>query len=107
MVRQTLDHNSQKDVSIGRLERYVADLNKNSDSVPAIAAETGKKVAIIQFSGLWSEESMQDKTSELNDWISANNLTSSSEPRWAGYNPPWTIPFLRRNEVMIDVQQGK
>jgi len=36
-----------KGVSIGRLERYVADLNKNSDSVPAIAAETGKKVAII------------------------------------------------------------
>jgi glutamate synthase (NADPH/NADH) small chain len=36
-----------KAVSIGRLERYVADLNKNSNSVPAIAAETGKKVAII------------------------------------------------------------
>jgi len=36
-----------KAVSIGRLERFVADLHKNSDSVPAIAAETGKKVAII------------------------------------------------------------
>ncbi|MCP4260182.1 MAG: NADPH-dependent glutamate synthase [Planctomycetes bacterium] len=36
-----------KAVSIGRLERYVADLHKNSDSIPAVAAETGKKVAII------------------------------------------------------------
>jgi glutamate synthase (NADPH/NADH) small chain len=36
-----------KAVSIGRLERFVADLNKNSDSIPAVAAETGKKVAII------------------------------------------------------------
>jgi len=36
-----------KAVSIGRLERFVADLNKHSDSVPAVAAETGKKVAII------------------------------------------------------------
>ena len=36
-----------KGVSIGRLERFVADLNKNSDSIPAVAAETGKKVAII------------------------------------------------------------
>lgn len=72
-----------------------------------LAEVPGKKVAVIQYSGFWSEESMQDKTSELNNWISANNLTSTSEPRWAGYNPPWTIPFLRRNEVMIDVQQGK
>jgi glutamate synthase (NADPH/NADH) small chain len=36
-----------KAVSIGRLERFVADLHKNSDSIPAIAADTGKKVAII------------------------------------------------------------
>jgi len=66
-----------------------------------------KQVAVIQYSGLWSEQNMQDKTSELNNWMSANNLISASEPRWAGYNPPWTIPFLRRNEVMIDVQQGE
>ncbi|MGB5395939.1 MAG: heme-binding protein [Gammaproteobacteria bacterium] len=80
---------------------------KPLDDNVKLAAVAGKKVAVIQFSGFWSEESMQDKTSALNDWISANNLTSTSEPRWAGYNPPWTIPFLRRNEVMIDVQQGK
>jgi glutamate synthase (NADPH/NADH) small chain len=36
-----------KAVSIGRLERFVADLDGNTDSVPAIGAETGKKVAII------------------------------------------------------------
>jgi hypothetical protein len=77
---------------------------KPLDDNVTLAEVAGKKVAVIQFSGFWSEESMQDKTSELNDWISANNLTASSEPRWAGYNPPWTIPFLRRNEVMIDVQ---
>ncbi|MBN1973107.1 MAG: NADPH-dependent glutamate synthase [Sedimentisphaerales bacterium] len=36
-----------KAVSIGRLERFVADLNSNSESTPAVAAPTGKKVAII------------------------------------------------------------
>ena len=79
---------------------------KPLDDNVRLAEVAGKKVAVIKFSGFWSEESMQDKTSALNDWISANNLTASSEPRWAGYNPPWTIPFLRRNEVMIDVRQG-
>lgn len=36
-----------KGVSIGRLERFVADLDHNADTAPAVAAETGKKVAII------------------------------------------------------------
>jgi len=80
---------------------------KPLDDKVKLTEVAGKKVAVIQYSGFWSEENMQEKTSELKDWIRANNLTVSSEPRWAGYNPPWTIPFFRRNEVMIDVQQGK
>ena len=77
---------------------------KPLDENVRLAVVAGKKVAVIQYSGFWSEQNMQEKTSELKDWMSANNLMPSSEPRWAGYNPPWTIPFLRRNEVMIDVQ---
>ena len=34
-------------VSIGRLERFVADLDQDNDSVPAVAADTGMKVAVI------------------------------------------------------------
>lgn len=36
-----------KAVSIGRLERFVADLDRGNESVPSVAAETGKKVAVI------------------------------------------------------------
>ena len=36
-----------KAVSIGRLERFVADLDRNAEATPAVSAETGKKVAII------------------------------------------------------------
>ena len=36
-----------KAVSIGRLERFVADRNQDSESIPAAAADTGKKVAVI------------------------------------------------------------
>jgi glutamate synthase (NADPH/NADH) small chain len=37
----------EKSVSIGRLERYVADLAKADSSAPQVAAPTGKKVAVI------------------------------------------------------------
>ena len=36
-----------KAVSIGRLERFVADLDRDNDSVPAVATETAMKVAVI------------------------------------------------------------
>ena len=36
-----------KAVSIGRLERFAADLDQNNDSVPAVAGETGMKVAVV------------------------------------------------------------
>ena len=36
-----------KAVSIGRLERFVADLDRNADTVPTVAAETGWKVAVV------------------------------------------------------------
>jgi glutamate synthase (NADPH/NADH) small chain len=36
-----------KAVSIGRLERFVADLNQDSEGIPSVAAESGMKVAIV------------------------------------------------------------
>ncbi len=36
-----------KAVSIGRLERFVADLDQDNDSIPAVAPQTGMKVAVI------------------------------------------------------------
>ncbi|MDX2445586.1 MAG: heme-binding protein [Desulfobacterales bacterium] len=63
-----------------------------------------KKVAVIRYSGLWREPAMREKSDELVEWIQTNGLESLSTPRSAGYDPPWTLPFLRRNEILIDVK---
>ena len=68
-----------------------------------LASQPQQRVAVIRYSGSWNEEAIDEQTIQLKHWIAANGLTPVSEPRWAGYNPPWTLPFLRRNEVMIDV----
>ena len=68
-----------------------------------LSRQPQKRVAVIRYSGSWDEYAIDEKTIQLKQWIAANGLTPASEPRWAGYNPPWTLPFLRRNEVMIDV----
>ena len=61
-----------------------------------------KKFAVVRFSGLVSEEKMATKTAELQAWMQTKQLTPIGTPELARYNPPWTLPFLRRNEILIE-----
>jgi DNA gyrase inhibitor GyrI len=63
----------------------------------------GRRYAVIRFSGMAGEDSLKYHTEELNAFISAKNLTPLSAPTYAFHNPPWTLPFLRRNEVMVEI----
>jgi hypothetical protein len=63
-------------------------------------------VAALTFSGFWNEEKMREKGSELAQWLEKHSSYKQiSSPMFAGYNPPWTIPFFRRNEMLIELQQ--
>jgi hypothetical protein len=57
--------------------------------------------AVIRFSGLAGEKKVARKTAELMTWLESKGITPTGKPELARYNPPWTLPFLRRNEVMI------
>lgn len=59
------------------------------------------RYAVIKFSGLAGEKKVAEKTSELQQWMLTKKLTPIATPELARYNPPWTLPFMRRNEVMI------
>jgi len=63
----------------------------------------GKRFAVIRFSGAAGEDSLKRRTEELTEFVRAKKLTALSGPTYAFYNPPWTLPFLRRNEVLIEV----
>ena len=63
----------------------------------------GKRFAVIRFSGMAGEDSLKRHTDELEAYLRSKNLQSLSAPAYAFYNPPWTLPLLRRHEVMIEV----
>ncbi|MEY4625353.1 MAG: hypothetical protein RL061_878 [Pseudomonadota bacterium] len=63
-----------------------------------------KKVAVIRFSGWVDEEKLADRTAELQTWMKQEQLIAIGDPQLARYNPPWTLPWWRRNEVFIPVQ---
>ncbi len=65
----------------------------------------GKRFAVIRFSGLAKGTSLEAHTKELEAFIQAKKFQAFSEPTYAFFNPPWTLPFLRRNEVMIEINR--
>ena len=75
-----------------------------SDPLVKLSVMPRKKVAVIRYSGSRGEKSIRQKSDALVDWIQSKGLEINSKPRSAGYDPPWTLPFFRRNEVMIDVK---
>lgn len=59
------------------------------------------RYAVIRFSGLVSRASVAQNTATLLAYIRAHGLHPDGPASLAQYNPPWTLWFLRRNEVMI------
>ena len=66
---------------------------------------TGKRFAVIRFSGLAKSNSLETHTKELKAFILAQDLQAVTKATYAFFNPPWTLPFLRRNEVMIEINR--
>jgi len=58
-------------------------------------------VAVVTFSGLHSAANLEKYGRQLQTWLKKQGYRTISEPKLASYDPPWTIPFLRRNEVQI------
>ncbi|MGD0283755.1 MAG: heme-binding protein [Dissulfurispiraceae bacterium] len=61
------------------------------------------RVAAVKYSGFWSEKKYQRYKRELEAWMQANNFKGTGEPVWARYNPPFSLWFLRRNEILIPI----
>ena len=63
-----------------------------------------KDFIAIQFSGTNSKQNITKHERQLLQYIERNNIQTLGSPKYAFYNPPWTLPFMRRNEVMIEIE---
>ncbi len=85
-------------------KKYTED-NPPEPSNPRITIrKTEKKlVASVTFSGTTNPEKIREYENLLLKWIGKISLKPSGNFRLARYNPPFTPPFLRRNEILVDV----
>jgi hypothetical protein len=76
-------------------------LPKPKNSNVTIKQMPAQQLAVVTFSGWVDEEKLAAQTIRLNEWVTKNGLKSSGSVQLSRYNPPWTLPFWRRNEVWM------
>jgi SOUL heme-binding protein len=62
-----------------------------------------RRLAVLRFSGRYGVELPNRKRMELLTRVRNARLLPIGDVTFAGYDAPWTLPFLRRNEVMVEV----
>jgi hypothetical protein len=63
------------------------------------------EVASVRFSGWTTEATINEWTEKLREWIKARRLVEQGPAQVARYNDPFTLPWRRRNEILIPVQK--
>jgi predicted transcriptional regulator YdeE len=59
--------------------------------------------AVVRYAGLNTEHRINQETRRLVDWIGSQKVHAIGTPELARYNPPWTLPMFRRNEILIPI----
>jgi hypothetical protein len=80
------------------------DLPEPASPKVTLRAVPGHKAAVIRFSGWGSAATVKKKTKQLAAALERDRVRATAAPITAFYNPPWTPPFMRRNEVIIEIE---
>ena len=93
--------------------RFFMPADKTMDSLPQphnpavrLVTVPGETVAVRRFTGSRSTQAVARQTAALMGALEKAELHTAGEPAAWFYDPPWTIPMLRRNEVVVPVKPG-
>lgn len=79
----------------------LADLPAPNDPSVKLVELPSETYAVKRFTGLGNPSTVAGETAELTAHLKARGRSSQGEPVVWFYDPPWTVPFLRRNEVAL------
>ena len=86
--------------------RFTLDtLPEPLDQRVRLREEPAKRMAVHGYTGTWSQSNYREHESLLLAAVGRAGLRPISAPVYARYNSPFSLWFLRRNEVMVDVEE--
>ena len=84
-------------------EYALEDLPEPEDERVSFREAPAYTAAVIQFSGWASADKADENWQQLRQFLIAEGIDITGEPTLNQYNPPWTLPFMRRNEIIVPV----
>jgi hypothetical protein len=84
-------------------EYALKDLPEPEDQRVSFREAPAYTAAVIQFSGWASADKADEHWQQLRRFLIAEGIEITGEPTLNQYNPPWTLPFMRRNEIIVPV----
>jgi hypothetical protein len=78
-------------------------LPEPDDSSVSVVEVPGERFAVLRFSGDRSPTVITAKSAELLQSLHGSDFQADGPPVAWFYDPPWTLPFLRRNEVAVPI----
>ncbi|MFA7252671.1 MAG: heme-binding protein [Candidatus Paceibacterota bacterium] len=92
-------------VSFVMPSRYTLEtLPTPNDPRIKLAEVPEQKMAALRFSWYRTDSRFEKMQKQLFADLARDNITIIGTPIYAGYNPPWTPPWMNRNEIMVQVQ---
>jgi hypothetical protein len=104
-VAQSRDASGKWRVRFYMPSKYtLATLPKPNNPAVQIVEVPGETMAVLRFSNSRSAEAVAAKTIEMMSVLAKSRWVPAGEPVAWFYDPPWTLPFWRRNEVAVSVR---
>ena len=79
------------------------NIPKPKNSAVRLKEIPGKYFAVQTYSGFNTLARVQRKTDETVAWAGKRSLKMIGTPQISRYDPPWTLPIFRRNEIMVEI----
>jgi hypothetical protein len=76
-----------------------------TDARVQVVQKPGRLMAVLRYSGRWTQANYTRKQADLSRAIELADVGTNGDFESALYDPPYKLPFLRRNEVMIEVDR--
>jgi hypothetical protein len=81
----------------------LANIPKPKNDAITLREVPSKFFLVHSYSGFNTLARVQVKTDEAFAWATRKSLKVLSPPQLSRYDPPWTLPMFRRNEIMLEV----